>query len=130
MVVANCARSTSLAVNKAAVNVAMRSKDHANNLNLVPFYTVPGFPPGLNSQPCQTRHSRHLTAACHIDICPVTGAVDLTQIVVRDVTQHSLALILAKVAAISGQRNAFHCYAAGIFRIIRPTTFVLQHIVE
>ena len=43
MVVANCARSTSLAVNKAAVNVARRSKDHANNLNIVPFGAVPGF---------------------------------------------------------------------------------------
>ncbi len=41
MVVANCARSTSLAVNKAAVNFARRSKDHANNLNLVPFCSDP-----------------------------------------------------------------------------------------
>jgi hypothetical protein len=41
MVVANCARSLSLAVNKTAVNVAMLSKDHAKNLNLVPFTAVP-----------------------------------------------------------------------------------------
>ena len=39
MVVANCARSLSLAVNKAAVNIARLSKDHAKNLNLVPFGT-------------------------------------------------------------------------------------------
>jgi hypothetical protein len=40
MVVANCARSPSLAVNKTAVNVARLSKDHAKNLNLVPFRTA------------------------------------------------------------------------------------------
>ena len=46
MVVANCARSPSLAVNKTAVNVARLSKDHAKNLNLVSFTTVPQIIPG------------------------------------------------------------------------------------
>jgi hypothetical protein len=40
MVVANCARSPSLAVNKTAVNVARLSKDHAKNFNLVLFGTL------------------------------------------------------------------------------------------
>jgi hypothetical protein len=42
MVVANCIRSPSLAVNKTAINVARLSKDYAKNLNLVPFGAAAG----------------------------------------------------------------------------------------
>jgi hypothetical protein len=40
MVVANCARSLSLAVNKTAINVARLSNGHAKNFNLVPLSAV------------------------------------------------------------------------------------------
>jgi hypothetical protein len=41
MVIANCARFTSLAVNEAAVNVVKLLKDKLNTLNLVPFLSDP-----------------------------------------------------------------------------------------
>ncbi len=40
MVIANCARLTSLAVNEVAVNVVKFLKDMLNILNLVPFGTA------------------------------------------------------------------------------------------
>ena len=46
MVIANCARFTSLAFNETAVNVVKLLKDMLNTLNLVPFWSAaycPGF---------------------------------------------------------------------------------------
>ena len=43
MVIANCARFISLAVNETAVNVVKFLKDMLNTLNLVPFHSVSVF---------------------------------------------------------------------------------------